>query len=836
GYKLSEGPGTFDYLYDYYSEDYGRFGYVDAGMVPDFIGTNENEFYIQYNVITLSPSCTVTLPTETWLEENGAGDAITFTFDKIPQAELIIEITPTGAIDAGAGAGAEYILHILPDSSALIPKTVSWNVPDDALVEDITGNSVGVHADPATWGMYSTMIDFDFDYTITDNELGVFMWPSEIDLIEGTSSDTIYAHINMIPDADVEITLTPDLLFDCGFGGLVTPTFNLPAGIAGIEIFKLTASTTNDLYVDETIFTNINLDFNSTDMVMNDFIINPIPLTIIDNDIASFETVAPSSSVSEGVETFDITINLTSAPYNDVTVTAIPNLQIDLGAGPGTPVSITFDADGTIPGEQTFSGIAYDDYLLEGDHTGFVTFSIFTSDPYYSAITIDDIIIDIDDNDAIQGVNVIFTPDIYTEGTSAELSLSLFTNPNEAVTIYATPDAQLNLGAGAGVAVAVVFDLITDATEPQLINIEVVDDYDVEGDHTGNISFSIVTFDPVLMDYDIPSTIINIEDNDEIQGVNVIYPGVDLYVEGTTGLELNLSLFTDPHEVVTIYATPDMELDLGAGFGAAVPFVFDLATDATIPQIINFTIANNYIIEGAHSGTITFSIETTDPVFDGYIINDAIINISDDDEEQDIIITSPAIEIYIEGNTGIPVDISLLSIPNSEVFIYANCSDQLDLGSGPGETIYFLFSADATAMDIQTIHVTIVDDALVEGMHNATVDFTIGTSDPVFTGYTIAPVTFNISDNDEEVAINNETANGFSINPSIGNGVFTIQTGNETGEAELTILNMSGQKIFEASISSGSSVIDISYQPSGKYLAMINNGQVITTRSIQIIE
>ncbi len=837
GYKLSEGGGVFDEAYDFYSDDYGRFGYVDDGMVPDFIGTNNNEFYIQYNVITLAPSFTMSYPTKTWLEENGAGDAITFTFDVIPQSELIINIFPSGSIDAGEGEGEMVVVHILPDSSALIPKTVSWNVPDDAIVEDVIGSTVEIIADPATWSMYSGLINLNYPYTVTDNELGVFMSATEFNLIEGIISDTLYAHINMVPDYDVEITLSPDALYTCGFGLLVTPTHTLTAGLTGLEHFKLTASVDNDLYFDATVFTEINFDFTSADVLINNFIVDSIPVIITDDDVASVLETFPTVSISEGIETFEATLNLTSALYNDVIIFAYPNLQIDLGAGSGVPISLNFEADGTIPGAQSISGIAYDDIVVEGSHTGFITFSIFTTDPDYSTFTINDLIIEIDDNDATQGVNVVFSPDAYMEGTTdIALNISLFTNPNALVTIYATPDMQLDLGAGAGIAVPVEFDLLTDATEPHLINISIMDDYDVEGDHTGTITFNIVTFDPSLFGYDIANAIININDDDELQGVNLVYPAIDLYAEGTIDLELNLSLWTNPNESVTIHATPDMQLDLGAGFGVAVPIVFDLIADATLPHITNFSIDNNYIIEGEHTGTITFLIETADPVFDGFTIPDAIINISDDDEEQGVTVITPTIDPYIEGATGITIDLSLFSIPNDIVFIYASSDEQLDLGGGPGETVYFEFAASVAGLDHQTLNITIFDDALVEGLHSATIDFSIGTSDPMLSGYTIPSVSFNIVDNDEEIGINDVDQNLFSIYPTVNNGIFTVQTNNLSGTSFLSIVNMIGQNLYNQTLNSEITNIDISSIPAGKYMVMVNNNNLITTESIQIVK
>ena len=534
--KLSTGPGTFMEEYVNIYSEFGQFGYFDNNTIVDFIGATDFEFYINYNAIFSAPVYTISEPDATYLEENGTSDGVTITFTEIPQVELRIDIYPSGSIDAGAGEGMPVQLIFSPDETALIPQTISWLVPDDLIVEDIVYNNVQILNDPLSWGIYDGAINEIYNYMVTDNDAGLFMDVADITLTEGVTAATITGHLNIIPTAESILNIIPDEHINAGEGTGEITTLPITSGIAGLNEFIFTLSVENDFIHELTYYEEINFDLSSADILLEELIADPLPVIINDNDYVSVSTAFPAGTITEEIEPFTIGFNLSSAPEANVIIHAIPNMQFDLGAGAGVPVSMTFIADGTLPVYQNFSGTAVEDAVYEGLHSGVITFTIETTDPFYEVWTIDDLFLNIIDNTEIAGVNVAFpNTDYFVEGSmDIPGELSLFSIPDEEVIVYATPDAQLDLGGGAGNMIYFTFEPNDTALIPQQINISVVDDILVEGDHIGTITFTSESYDILYQDITIADIIVNITDNDNTVAIEesteifpVIYPTIN---------------------------------------------------------------------------------------------------------------------------------------------------------------------------------------------------------------------------------------------------------------------------------------------------------------------
>lgn len=534
--KLSTGPGTFTLEYANIYDDFGQFGYFDDNTLVDFVGASDFEFFVQYNAIFAAPVYTISEPTATYLEENGASDGVTITFTEIPQVELRIDFYPSGSIDAGMGEGMPIQLIFSPDETALMPQTVSWAVPDDAIIEDLAYNSVLILNDPISWGIYDGSINETHSYLITDNDAGLFLSSELTTLVEGVTFATLSGHINIIPTSETIINIIPDEHINAGEGTGLIKTVTMPSGIDGVNDFTFILSVENDFIYEPSLTEEINFDLNSADLALDELVPSPISVIINDNDYATISTAFPASLITEEIEPFTIGFNLSSAPIADVIIHAIPDAQFDLGAGTGVPVSMTFIADGGLPVYQNFNGTAVEDAVYEGIHSGAIYFTVESADPYYADLLIDDLFINIMDNPAVEGVNVSFSnTEYYLEGTlEIPAELSLLSIPDEEVIIYATPDAQLDLGSGPGNAIYFFFNTTAEAYDAQLINISIVDDLIMEGDHTGIISFIVESDDILYSDLSIPNIIVNITDNDNVVAIEngdddliVVYPSIN---------------------------------------------------------------------------------------------------------------------------------------------------------------------------------------------------------------------------------------------------------------------------------------------------------------------
>ena len=126
-----------------------------------------------------------------------------------------------------------------------------------------------------------------------------------------------------------------------------------------------------------------------------------------------------------------------------------------------------------------------------------------------------------------------------TEGGAADTySVVIQSVPTSNVTVQVSPDSQIDIGAGAGVPVSLVFTP-ANANQPQTIAVIAVDDAISEGVHSGLIQHSATSGDPTFDGVAVDSVTVAIQDNDvsvtpSMALLNEIYvntPGTDSNLE-----------------------------------------------------------------------------------------------------------------------------------------------------------------------------------------------------------------------------------------------------------------------------------------------------------------
>ncbi|MCG8325721.1 MAG: hypothetical protein MI673_09400, partial [Thiotrichales bacterium] len=369
---------------------------------------------------------------------------------------------------------------------------------------------------------------------------------------------------------------------------------------------------------------------------------NTDTVTIADNDSAGV-TITESggvTNVAEGgaTDTLDYTLDAQPAPGETVTLTITPDAQTDLGSGAGVAVVITFDdTNWNIP--QTITVTAVDDLLVEGNHTSTITTTTTSSvgGSPFDGLVVPNVTVNITDNDTA-GVSVIESggsTDVIEGGATDTLDVVLTgqPNPGETVDVVLTPDAQTDLGLGAGVAVTRTFDN-GNWNVTQMVTVTAVDDALVEGNHTSTITTTTTSTQPAFDGLTAPDVTVNIMDND-VAGVSVVQSGgsTDVTEGGATDtLDYTLDAQPAPGETVTLTITPDAQTDLGSGAGVPVMIMFNDG-NWNIPQSITVTADDDVLIEGAHASTISTTTASTlgGSSFTGLVVADITVNITDND-------------------------------------------------------------------------------------------------------------------------------------------------------------------------------------------------------------
>jgi Secretion system C-terminal sorting domain len=92
---------------------------------------------------------------------------------------------------------------------------------------------------------------------------------------------------------------------------------------------------------------------------------------------------------------------LSTVPQSDVEVVVTPDMQIDLGNGPGVPVTLLFPANAETANSQTLHVVANNDLVVEADVISTLTIDAVTTDADYLQLQNEELDILVHDNDVI---------------------------------------------------------------------------------------------------------------------------------------------------------------------------------------------------------------------------------------------------------------------------------------------------------------------------------------------------------------------------------------------------------------------------------------------------
>lgn len=453
--------------------------------------------------------------------------------------------------------------------------------------------------------------------------------------------------------------------------------------------------------------------------------------------------------VSEAGVTDSFVIALNSLPTSDVVITLNPDADLDLGAGFGLPIELTFNASNALE-LQSVLVQAFDDAISEGPHSGVIALSISSGDTNYNGSSLADITVTIEDDEPAPTPSIVISEIMYNprsmEGSfSAEWVELVNTGTattdlggwrladEDASPSWAAIPALTQLAPGE---VAILYDatFVNDQgfrsawsipANVQLIGIswgeldnspsttnEILQLLDSGGNTQDIVNFddegAWPTDDPdgasiyltdLLADNNVGGnwarSVAGIADARTASGFpfssvdtgspgdvpQFVLPGgvtvtasggsTDVGEDGTQDL-LSIALESVPSDNVTITITPDGQLDLGNGPGAAINLVFTPG-NAFTPQSVVVSAVDDMIVEGEHIGAISFLVNSNDPGYQGIQVADVSATITDNDSlpprvslyGEAIQYTGPGeywFEYYVTATDG-PIEITSFTLP-----------------------------------------------------------------------------------------------------------------------------------------------------------------------------
>ena len=678
--------------------------------------------------------------------EGGATDSYTLVLQSMPTANVTITLATDGQATVDPA-----VLTFVP-AGWNTPQTVTVTAVNDLVAEGLHG-SVITHTLASADGDYNGLAVANVIANITDNDAaGVTVAESGGSTVvaEGGAGDGYTLVLTSEPTADVVVTADPDGQLDLGAGPGNAVPFTFTAGNWNVP--RAVTVTAVDDHVAEGNHTGwITHATASADAFYQGLVVPSVQAAIVDNDAAGVVVTQSggSTAVTEDGVIDSYTLVLTSEPTADVVVTIDPDDQLDLGAGRGAAVTLTFTAaNWNTP--RAVDVAAVDDAVAEGAHTGLIAHAASSADPTYNALPVPGVSVAVADNDS-EGVILAESggsTDVAEGGPTDGYTVVLTSEPIAEVEITVDPDAQTDLGAGPGVAVVLTFTP-ADWNAPQLVSVAAVDDAVAEGPHSSTITHALSSLDPVYDGLVVAPVTVHVADND-VAGVQISEGGGGTAVsEAGLADSYSIELTSQPTAAVVITVTPDAQIDLGAGPGAAVIRIFTPANWNT-PQTVNVVAVDDAVAEGAHVGAITHTAASADGFYAGIAIASVTASIADNDTAGITLTESGGSTAVAEGGATDSYTLVLTSEPTAGVVITVDPDAQVDLGAGPGNAVQFTFTPGNWNVP-QTVTVTAVDDIIAEGPHVGVVTHAVASGDGAYNGMAVPAVTAAVTDNDTAV-------------------------------------------------------------------------------------
>ncbi|MEJ6480220.1 choice-of-anchor L domain-containing protein [Nostoc punctiforme UO1] len=322
--------------------------------------------------------------------------------------------------------------------------------------------------------------------------------------------------------------------------------------------------------------------------------------------------------VAEGGTTDTFTFVLKTIPKDNVTVTLTPDKQLDLGQGANNPTTLTFTPGNALIA-QTVTVKAVDDTLVEGNHTGIISFKVNSSDSAYNELPVSDLKVAIRDNDEPAPVFAISSASA-TEGNPITF------------TIIRTGDAQIDqsitLATSIGVrdtaserdfkAKAETITFKPGETQ-KTFTVETIADSLFEGNETFTVGLSKATNGAII------------NPNGTAKGTIVDAGAIIAQTDGSTNVTEGGT--TDSYSVVlTTQPTADVIITINNGrqIRTSTRTLTFTSRNWNIAQNVTVVAVDDAIVEGNHGDSIQNTVSSNDTKYNG-IAGSINVSITDND-------------------------------------------------------------------------------------------------------------------------------------------------------------------------------------------------------------
>ncbi|MDB6120962.1 MAG: hypothetical protein JWO08_4743, partial [Verrucomicrobiaceae bacterium] len=728
----------------------------------------------------------------TTVTEGGTPDTYTVVLTASPAATQTVTVTPSAVKPWQTAAAPAASTDVTVSPASLTFTDTNWNVPqtvtitavDDAVADSflVASAPYNVRAAVIRNAVTSTDADYngsqvsDFNCLIADNDTAPRRFvPGKATatgipvVTEGSTTDnyTVAFATSTAPTANVTLTFNYDnsrLALSCTDSTFATPS----AGVATLTITPstytsartITLTAVNDAVYQGVQFKTITHSTASTDTAYNALACAPVIVRVNDNDdaaangISVVETWGASAAV-EGAMTDTYFVVLDKAPSGTVTLTWTGNAGDVSGIANLTFTTATWN----VP--QTVTLTATDDLGVETTHLSPIKY--VASGGGYTNVKFVNALIGDNDLNTSAGITVTQsggTTAVAENSTTDTIDFKLLGQPSSdvAITLGTTPTGQTTLTGLTLSANGVLNFTPTNWNTVQTVTVTAVDDAISEGPHSATITSTVSSTDSRYNNFAIGDINVAITDNDTGSRI-VIAPtsGTTEVTEGGATDVVNISLSgpAAPTANVIVNLVTTGQTTLSASTLTFTP------ANWTTPQAVTVTAFNDATSEVVFTDTLTATTDAAQPA--GFISLTAatpvIVNDNDDLANAantiQVILTNGATRV-VEGGMTDTFEVALRRAPTANVTLTATQlpASMVSLSSGS------LTFTPINWFVPQTVTVTAIDDAIVQGEHATTITYAANNAGGYVPG-DIATVAVAIGDNEvSQPSVNVSTTTG----------------------------------------------------------------------------
>lgn len=458
---------------------------------------------------------------------------------------------------------------------------------------------------------YAGITAADVAVTVNDDSdtAGIIVSSTALTVSEPSAGAVFTVALTSEPLTAVTINLTSSDPSECSTPAAVTLTPANWADGVGVPV-----SAVNDDVDDGTLPCTVQTRATSTDLGYNNRTVADVAVTVLDEDSAGIAIDRTALTITEPSEVAFFTVTLHSEPIAPVTVNLVSSDPSECSV----PASVVLDTLNWRGGVGIATSAVNDD-VMDGSQVCTVETKVASTDPNYNNRALADLATTVADDD-VAGIVVSPTTLTLNEfGGTGNFTVALTSEPVANVTIN-----LLSRDTSACTVLPAVTLTPQNWRQGLSVTVNAVDDNRADGDQPCPVETTATSADPAYADYPTADIAATVRDDDRIA---VLILSTTLAMQEPTGeVALTVRLGSEPVAPVVVNFTVNDQSECRA----PAPVTLD-SNNWRSGTPITVKAADDQIDDGVQSCQLAAQATSTDPDYNGYLIQPVTMTVADND-------------------------------------------------------------------------------------------------------------------------------------------------------------------------------------------------------------